>query len=310
MSIALPDEPQHPPARFFGARAHAKRLEAENHRLRTTLEQLDGLGLAEIRDVVTQARDAVAALTEQVATTQAELEQAQAELLDVRSQVTVQHRGLYDFEHPAEDSSHLATRLSQVRERIHRSVARGDAVVAASRIRLNRRARAVVATELPAQLSALALAAYDAEAENAIHTVEPGRLDVARARLDRFASTVETCGRLVDLRIDAEYHRLRTTELELAAQHAVVLASEAETERAHRAGLHEASQVAEQLRHERSLLEHDREHCSAALAVAHARGDAEETERHVARLAELDQALAATARRTVDQRAGYVYVIS
>ncbi|MCL2467161.1 MAG: DUF4041 domain-containing protein [Micrococcales bacterium] len=310
MSIALPDEPERPRGKFFGARAQARYLEAENHRLRTALEQLDGLGLVEIRDVITQARQALAALDEQHETTVAELETAQAQLLDVRRDVLVQQRGLYDVEHPAEASPTLAEKLSTVRARIHHLVARGDAVGVATDFRLNKRARSAIERALPSQLSALALAAYDAEAENAIRMVEPGRLDVARARLDRFAQTVSECGHIVDLHIDPEYHRLRTVELELAAQHAAALAGEAETERDHRAALAQSSRVADRLRHERSLLELEREHCSSALAVAHARADTAETERQVARLADLDQALADITGRTVDTRAGYVYVVS
>lgn len=314
MSFVLPDEPLRPRAKnrgLFGTRAAARRLAAENHALRTALEQLDGMDLVEVRDVVAQARDALVALTEQLVGTRAELEQTQAQLLDVRREATVQRRGLYDFEHPAEASTSLADRLAQVRTQIHQQVASGTAIDAARELRLTRRRRSAEASrQLVDQLSEMMLAAYDAEAENAVRTVEPGRLDVARARLDRFAAMVAECGAAVGLHIDAEYHRLRTTELELAARHAAVLADQTETERVHRAALREATRVTEGLRLERSLLEQEREHCSGALAVAHARGDADAAERHVTHLADLDQALADLDSRAVDKRAGYVYVVS
>ncbi|MCL2424009.1 MAG: DUF4041 domain-containing protein [Micrococcales bacterium] len=310
MSIALPDEPARPAGKLFGARAYARRLEAENHRLRTALEQLEGLGLVEIRDVITQARQALAALDEQHETTVAELVAAQAQLLDVRAEVRVQQRGLYDVEHPAESSAALGNQLAKVRARIHHLVARGDAIKVSSSVRIDKRARSTIERELPSQLSALALAAYDAEAENAIHGVRPGRLDVAQTRLDRFAKMVVECGRLVGLRIDPEYHQLRTTELELAARHAELLARESQTERDHRVALAEANQVVDKMHHERSLVEQEREYCSGALAVANLHGDTEVAERLVARLADLDQALADLAGRSVDLRAGYVYVVS
>ncbi|MCL2091649.1 MAG: DUF4041 domain-containing protein [Micrococcales bacterium] len=310
MSTAPPDDLQPKNRPLFGARAAARRLTAENHRLRAALEQLDGLDLVEVSDTVAQARDALAALTEQLDSTRTELAAEQAQLLDVRRKVAVQRRGLYDVEHPAETSTSLAARLSAVRTHVHEMVASGGAVGVARELRLGRLKKSVVAGQIVDQLSAIALAAYDAEAENAIRTVEPGRLDVARARLDRFAGMVAECGQIVDLHIDPEYHRLRTTELELAAQHAVVLAGQAETERAQARVLREATRAADGLRHERSLLEAEREYCSNALSKAHARGDTDGAERQVARLADLDQALADIDQRAADGRAGYVYVVS
>ncbi len=295
---------------MFGARSAARRLADENRRLRAALEQLDGMDLVEVADVVGQARDALAALTEELDSTRVDLAAEQAQLLDVRREVTVQRRGLYDVEHPAETSTSLAARLAGVRKHVHQMVASGEAVGVSRELRLPKLKKSVVAGQIVDQLSEIVLAAYDAEAENVIRTVEPGRLDVARARLDRFASTVAECGRIVDLHIDPEYHRLRTTELELAAQHAVMLAGQTDTERAHARVLRETTRAVDGLRHERSLLEAERESCSNALATAQARGDAELAERQVTRLADLDQALADIDRRTVDKGAGYVYVVS
>ncbi len=309
MSTVPPDGPAKTPT-MFGARAAARRLAEENRRLRAALEQLDGMDLVEVSDVVAQARDALAALTEQLDSTRADLGQEQTQLLDVRRKVAVQRRGLYDVEHPAETSTSLAARLSAVRTHVHEMVASGEAVGVARELRLPRLKKSVVAGQIVDQLSTIALAAYDAEAENVIRTVEPGRLDVSRARLDRFAGMVAECGQVVDLHIDPEYHRLRTAELELAAQHAVMVAGQTDTERAHARVLREATRAADGLRHERSLLEAEREHCSSVLATAHARGDADLAERQVTRLADLDQALADIDQRTVTGRAGYVYVVS
>jgi len=275
--------------------------EVEDDRLRAALEQVGGLEAVEIQEVVARLRAELAALTGQ-------LEQTREQVLQVRDVVTAQARGLYDVVHPAETSTSLEAQLSAVRAQIRYHVVAGLAVSAMRSYRLNK--SATDGKRLIEDLSAAMLLAYNAEAENAIRTVEPGGLVAARARLQRIADRVVEVGRIVDLRITAEYHRLRMTELELAARHEAALAAEADLEREHLVRLREATRVSEGLRRERAILEQEREHCAGALALVHSREDIEAVEGFAARLDDIDRALADLDQRTVSTRSGYVYVIS
>lgn len=154
------------------------------------------------------------------------------------------------------------------------------------------------------------LAAYNAEAENAIKTVRAGGLSTAQARLEKAADRVARNGEMISLTITPEYHRLRSLELELAARHLTAVQAEKEAERAHREELRDARRAEEELQREREKLDKEREHYVNALAALQARGDVTGAAELQARLVEIDKSIADVDYRVANVRAGYVYVIS
>src|SRR5690606_91711 len=119
---------------LFGARKKAQELQGEVARLK---QVIDKYGLMDLV-MLEAAKSGVESETEQVQLAlhfaQRQLEavtrkrtEAEAELLDLRNAVEIQEQGLYDFEHPAEDSISIGTELASLRARIKRAVKDGYA---------------------------------------------------------------------------------------------------------------------------------------------------------------------------------------
>lgn len=293
---------------FFGARSRAKELLAENDELRSALARFDGLTLVEVERARAELTSQVEQLQFQVASHQAQLERLAAESLDVRHGIAVQELGLYDFEHPAEESATLANQLAALRLEIKQTLAQGGATVATESFTFNN--SAAKGRKFVKDMSKTMLSAYNAEAENCIKTVRAGGLETARTRLNRVVDRVEKNGTMIDLRITPRYHKLRLDELALAARHLEAVKAEKEAERERRAELREQKKVEEELRRERERLQKERDHYLNALAALQARGDVVGAEALQAKLADVDRAIEDVDYREANIRAGYVYVIS
>jgi hypothetical protein len=163
-----------------------------------------------------------------------------------------------------------------------------------------------------ADFSKLMLRAYNAEAGNLVRGMKPYKLAAVVDRLDKVAFTIERLGRSMSIRVSPAYHRLRVTELELAADYQEMLAREKEAERAERERLREEKRVQAEIERERQRLEKERQHYVNALAALEASGEAdgEGAARLRTQLAEVDRGIADVDYRAANQRAGYVYVIS
>lgn len=293
---------------LFGARAAARDLADENEQLRATLAKTGALELAEIELRTADAQRELGRVAGEVAVAQRDLEALQRQALDVRNAIDVQEFGLYDFEHPAEASARLGAELSTVRVEIRNCVTAKRATSAVSNFTFNN--SAAKGRQFINEMSKMMLAAYNAEAENAIKTVRAGGLSTAKARLEKAAERVAKNGQMISLHITGEYHRLRVRELELAARHLAAVQAEKEAERAHREELREAKRAEEELRREREKLDKEREHYVNALAALEARGDELGAVELRAKLGEIDRAIADVDYRAANVRAGYVYVIS
>lgn len=304
---------------FFGARALARELATRVHDLEATIARLGGMNLVEIQDEVARLKSvrdsldvankkAVAKHEAEISAAREQIAELKAQLLDVRHAVDLQDVALYDFEHPAESSATLANDLSAVRLAIKQSIKDGHAVSASTTFTYN--GSAAKGRTFAKNMAKTMLAAYNAEAENAIKAVKAGGLDTARARLDRVVTRIERNGEMVDLKISPAYHRLRLRELALAERHMQALQAEREAERERRAELREQQKAEAELRRERERLDKEKSHYLNVIAALRARGDIAEADKIAAQLADVERAIADVDYRAANIRAGYVYVIS
>ena len=111
-----------------------------------------------------QAKSRIRGAENDLAQKQHEATVLTASLLDLRGAVEVQENGLYDFEHPAEDSIALATRLEAVRSRIKDAVRGGRATQASNSFTFNN--SEAQGRKFVRDMSKLMLRSYNAEAEN------------------------------------------------------------------------------------------------------------------------------------------------
>lgn len=308
-----------PKVSLLGARGRAKELMVENNELRNALDRFGGMtpdeaerlladARADAERVKAEARKEVDQLRAESASLRAELTRLAAELIDPRHAVSLQELGLYDFEHPAEESTSLANELSALRVEIKQMVAAGTATVASDNITFSN--SAAKGRRFVKDMSKTMLSAYNAEAENCIKSVKAGGLTTARARLERVADRVARNGVMIDLHIAPRYHKLRLDELTLAARHLEAVKAARDAERARRADFLEQKRAEDELRRERERLQKERDHYANALEALRARGDTAGAEALQAKLADVDKALDDVDYRAANIRAGYVYVIS
>jgi hypothetical protein len=276
--------------------------------LRTEIDRADALAASQTAARRSAAEQQEAKIHAKLAQAQAELAQAQAEIVDVRAAAGIQELGVYDYEHPAEDSSRLATELESVRAEVKDMVRMKTAASASSGFTFNN--SAAKGRKFVSDMSKILLRAYNAEAENCIKTVRAGNLAVAQSRLSKAADQIARQGSMIELRINPRFHALRLREIELANRHLAAVQREKELERERRAELREQKKAEQELLRERERLLKEQGHYQATLAALQANGDLAGAERMRAQLADVQRAMEDVEYRTANIRAGYVYVIS
>jgi hypothetical protein len=331
-----------PAVPVFGARKRARELAIEVAELRAQLDRLGGLSVIELESrreelasevvvqqeqIETERAEAAAALERQAAeagaTLKSELETASQEkarldeqLVDLRAEVVVteetallQEAGIYEYQHPLEDSVEYQDALKSLRERIKAMAkANGGAVKGSTDWQVN--GSLPQGRKLVRDFSKLLLRAYNAEADNLVRGLKPHKLDAARERLRKVAATVERLGRVMNIYITADYRHLREEELALTADYRQKLADEKELEREERERLREERKAQQEMERERERLEKERQHYLNTLEALKTKGDEEAAARHEAELARIQRAIEDVDYRAANIRAGYVYVIS
>jgi hypothetical protein len=304
---------------FFGAKKTAETALADVERLQRILDER---GLLEF-DQIEASRDELRLTVEnerrewasedqqlqsQLHALRSELAEAEGQLVTARASAALQEVGVFDFDHPAEHSAHLAARLDSLRAQYKEMARAKQAIHATSNFTFNNSAKQGM--KFVNQMSTIMLRAYNAEAENCVKTVKAGNLATATARLTKAKEQIERQGTMINLRVDETYHHLRIQEMVLAAEHLQVLAAEKELERARREELREQKKAEAELAAARQKLAKERAMHQATLDALIANGDLEGAERMRAKIVEDELALADVERRAANIRAGYVYVIS
>ena len=129
-------------------------------------------------------------------------------------------------------------------------------------------------------------------------------------RLENSAGTIARLGRMMEMRVSPEYHRLRIRELELTADYLFKQQEEREAAREERERLREERKAEAELAAQREKLDKERAHYANALYALTEHGAPSKVEELKGRLARIDAAIAENDFRAANIRAGYVYVIS
>ena len=317
-----PTQPQNPqPNRHdqrvptFGAKKFAEQLQEENANLRSIISRyaLDDTieserRKGELRGQLDSSRRDFSAVSEQVVGARRELARLGEQIVGARHTIDLQDLGIFDYEHPAESSTVLATQLEALRGRIKQTVRDGGATSATTQFTFNN--SVAKGKKFVSDMSKLLLRAYNAEAENCVKSVRAGNLATAQKRLSTVVDQIARQGTMIDLHITPHYHELRLHELELAARHLQTVQREKELERERREELREQRKAEQELAREQEKLNKEKSHYLSTLAVLQANGDEAGVLRLQAQLADVERALADVDYRAANIRAGHVYVIS
>jgi hypothetical protein len=158
--------------------------------------------------------------------------------------------------------------------------------------------------------SKLMLRAYNAEADQAVRTMRPHRLQPLVDRLYKTRETIAKLGATMQIRIADEYHDARVRELYLTADYLQKKDEEKEAQRELRARQREEEKAQREFEREQAKLEKELGHVQSALQRLNDRGDAQGAAQLQAKLQEIEEALRTVEARAANIRTGYVYVIS
>jgi hypothetical protein len=272
------------------------------------LRELGAMTAAELASEEARLREAVAEVSAQRDSIRSQVDEASAALADVRDRVELASDGLYAYQHPAESSLELQTRLTIVQNQIKDMVRNKLAVTTSTTFTFN--GSAVEGRRWVGDISKLMLRAFNAEAENCVKTVRAGNLAAAQKRLATSVDQIAKLGARMGISIAPSYERLRLEELQLAAEYQERVKQERENERERKAELREAELAERELRSQRERLERERQQYLNAIEKLVAQGDVEAAERTRAELARVDGEIESVDRRVANVRIGHVYVIS
>lgn len=281
---------------LFGGK---KALEAENAELRSAL---DALGAVERESL----RREVAELRIQSDQARQQLDDLQRTVIATSEAAILQEVGVYDYVHPLGSAVEYKARLDSISNRIKQQVKGGSAVTVNTHWQVN--GSKAQGQKMVRDIAKLMLRAYNNEADHAVRSMRPYRLDAAVKRMDTAQRTISRLGTTMGIAITEGYHRLRIEELELTADYLAKVAEEKEAEREEKARLREEAQAQKEFEREKARLLKEQAHYQAAVAKMRESGqDSSEAE---AKLAEIGDAIEGVEARSANIRAGYVYVIS
>lgn len=225
------------------------------------------------------------------------------ELDDAR---VLQEVGIYRYHHPLESAASFRDRLNDIESSIADLVRVGGAIVKSNLFTFDN--SLAKGRRMSEDLAKLMLRAYNAEADSSIRSLKVGNVVTAKSRLEASRAAIAKLGRLMEMHISDEFHRLRTQEIELTADWLMKKQEEKEAQREERAKLREERRVERELEEERARLDKERSHILNTLNSLRAAGQADVDLEQ--RLAKIDEAITQNDFRAANIRAGYIYVIS
>lgn len=232
----------------------------------------------------------------------------QNSLIDLHADTMMQDRGLFEFGNPAEDSIRFKDQLDDTKQKYKAMVKAKTATHSVDGFTFNNSVSKGKAFR--SKMERMALRSYNAEAENAVHTLKAGRLEAAEKRLERARDQVNKLGEMITLGINGKYHTLRMRELRLTAQYLEAKQQAKEAEREERARLREEARVEKELAVEREKLEKEKAKYEQVIQSLEDQGRDDEVGDLRAKIEEINRGLEDVDYRRANQRAGYVYVIS
>lgn len=265
--------------------------------------------IEELKDPFIKTDQRIALLQSENASLRARLDRLSAHVgsaVSLDDEQALQDAGVYRYHHPLENALAYRERLSGIDARIAEMIRTGTAIQISNTFTFD--GSLAKGRAMTSDLGRLMLRAYNAEAENVVRSLRTGNAAIAIKRLNAAKESIAKLGKIMEMRIDDEFHLLRLEEIELTADYRAKQEEEREDARAERERLREERKVAMELAAAREQLEKERTHLLTVIEQIRASGSSD-PELEI-KLAAVDVAIAQNDYRAANIRAGYVYVIS
>ncbi|MGW5256505.1 DUF4041 domain-containing protein [Streptomyces sp. NPDC004012] len=293
------------------AAAVREAAEAEAEQIRQRAREEVKAEKAEAKKVAKEAdlaRKEAERIRQETYTASSRLAELQAQVVTTDETAMLQQVGIYAYRHQLQDAIAYRTRLDSLKDEIKSLACADQAVLAVQHWTVNGSASA--GRKMVKDFSKLMLRAYNAEADYAVRSMRPHRLNSLIDRLYKSRETIAKLGATMNIRISDAYHDARVRELQLTADFLQKKEEEKEAQREIRAREKEEAAAQRELEREREKLQKELGHYQAALDRLRERGDTEAVAEMEAKLAEIEESLSSVEARAANVRAGYVYVIS
>ena len=224
----------------------------------------------------------------------------------VNDDAILQEVGVYRYHHPLECAADYQDKLAELNVWIAETVKSGRAIEKSNTFTYDN--SLAKGRKMSDDLAKLMLRAYNSEVDSSVRSLRAGNSVTARKRVERSREAIAKLGKMMEMRIRDEFHKLRVYEIELTSDFLVKKQREKEAAREERARLREEKKVAAELAAEREQLDKERSHILNALEALRSNGASDAALEE--KLAEIDRAIKQNDYRTANIRAGYVYIIS
>ena len=229
-------------------------------------------------------------------------------IVELDDKLVLQEAGIYEYHHPLESADQYQEALEAIRAEIRDSIRNKTAILSNSQFAYDN--SIAKGAKLVAELSGLALNAFNQEVENCLRTMRAGTLETAVKRVTQSADKIKKFGRMMDLSISQHFLSLRIKELELTADYLAKVEEQKQLQREERERLREEEKARKELEAQREKLLKEEAHFKNALATLIEQGNSADAAVLESRLKEVQEALELNDYRLNNVRAGYVYVIS
>jgi Domain of unknown function (DUF4041)/T5orf172 domain/Protein of unknown function (DUF2510) len=289
---------------LFGGK---KDLEEENLQLR---EILSSIGI-EQRDELRKELEQLSARRQHAT---AELEQLQIQLVKTSDALMLQEVGIYQYQHPLQNSVEYKDLLDKIDEQTKVLVKSSKAVTAITSWTVNGSEKD--GKKMVKEVSKLMLRAYVAEADTCVRSLKPANRDSMIDRLTKTRETIAKLGQSMQIKISDDFHKLKISEIQATSDFLKKKEEEKDAEKEIRAQLREEEKVAKEIAAEKAKLEKERQKITSALTQMQESDEAKD-EKYLsgiqemqATLESIDSGLTGLTERAANTKAGHVYVIS
>lgn len=246
-----------------------------------------------------------------------EISNRKKQVIVLDEEILVQEFGLYKPCYDFCNSEEYKDRLKQVRARQKELIKNGTAASGDMSWTVN--GNAAKGKKMVKDMQKLLLRAFNSECDSLVSKVKYNNFDTYLSRIQKSRDAISKLGQIMRISITNTYYNAKVDELHLALEYQIKKQEEKEAAKEARADMREAARVQKELEEQRKQVIKEQSHYQNALSsllkqIEEAESPSQEMldkkEKIESRLSNINSSLQDLDYRQVNQRAGYVYVIS
>jgi chromosome segregation ATPase len=273
------------------------------------LSTFENLEAEHLSSLVTELRAEKGQLDTDLQAIKVSIAESRELLTETNDLVILQEVGIYEYSTELDNAIGYKEKLKELDEKIKSSAKSIDgAINAIQGWTVNGSTQQ--GSKMIKEVSKLMLRAYNAEAEDAVRTLKPYKVDAAVERLSKVKTAIEKLGTTMQIEVKSSYHALRISEIRLYADFLAKQSEEKEAQRAEALRLKDELKAQKEYEAEKIRLNKEMSHHEIVLKKAEETGNTAAIEDARSKIEEITKAFKGVEERSANIRAGYVYVIS